>query len=130
MNKEILLQPIQTRLWPTTLYNGILTPMMLGIVLARTQETQREVVEGKQYNHTRSSTNINHNFLRPHHSYSHNYLIKGCTTRLPTRIVQRDYNSYENSNLMCTQVLALWTTISLFLSFFLSQTHSLTSVQE
>ena len=51
LNKEILLQTIQTRLWPTTLNNGILTPMMRGIVLARTQETQREVVEGKQYNH-------------------------------------------------------------------------------
>ena len=57
------MQTIQTRLWPTTLNNGILTAMMLGIVLARTQGTQGGVAETQQCNHTSLSTNKNHNFL-------------------------------------------------------------------
>ena len=45
--------------------NGIWGPAVLGAFLARTQETQGEVVDGQQYNHTCLSIKHKHNFLRP-----------------------------------------------------------------
>ena len=47
--------PLQRRLWPTIQGDGIQTSMMVGTPLASTLETQGEVVEGQQYNHTSSS---------------------------------------------------------------------------
>ena len=43
--------PLQTQLWPETQDHGVPRPIVLGIVHARTHETQREVVERQQYNH-------------------------------------------------------------------------------
>ena len=53
-------EALQTNLWPTK--NRLQRPTMLSIVLAGTQETQREVV-GQQCNHYKSSSKNHRNFL-------------------------------------------------------------------
>ena len=82
----------------------------VGNLLAKTQETQREVVEGHYYNHTISPTKNNHNFLQPHHSYSCYKSIKGYTNGLLIRTLQRGYKRSRNRNLSCTQPMTKWTT--------------------
>ena len=47
----------------TTKGNGKWGPEMLRAFLARTQETQGEVVKGKKYSHTSSLTKNNYNFI-------------------------------------------------------------------
>ena len=47
--------PLQIRLWHIK--------VMLGVVLAKIQETQGEAIEGQQYNHDSSSTKTITNFF-------------------------------------------------------------------
>ena len=75
---------------------------VLRTVLARSQQTHGEVAR-QQYNHTRSSTKSNHNFLQPHPSYSCYNSSKGYTSRIPIKTLQHGYNRSANINLLCMQ---------------------------